>query len=99
MIESNIFINNMQKLLAAYSHKNFKLTEDSMNIWYEFFKNYDTIDFERGIIMYIRQNQYSPTISQLTECINFAKDYRVRKEEFKKFVPPEKRKIVYYDKD
>ena len=56
----------MQFLSTAY---NKELNDDTLKVWYEFFKIYDVETFKNGIIQAISQCKYYPSIAEVKEII------------------------------
>lgn len=58
----------MQYMNDAYEKT---LNENTMAVWYDFFKRYDTTTFKNGVIQAINQCKFYPTIAELKEIIAY----------------------------
>ena len=65
-MEINEFTRLMQYLASAY---NTQLNEDTLAVWYDFFKKYDKETFKNGILQTINQCKHYPSIAELKEII------------------------------
>lgn len=65
-MEFSDFTRLMQYLASAY---NTQLSEDSLMVWYDFFKKYDKETFKNAILQTINQCKHYPSIAELKEMI------------------------------
>ena len=65
-MEINDFTRLMQYLASAY---NTQLNEDTLAVWYDFFKKYDKETFKNGILQTINKCKHYPSIAELKEII------------------------------
>lgn len=96
-VDKEYFKTGYELLRMAFVTRKFILTEEEINGWAMFFENTRQDDFIRGIKMYINQYSYLPTIHAIKKCILKCKEAREKYEEKKRFVPPEKRTVIYYE--
>lgn len=65
-MEINEFTILMQYMASAY---NVQLNEETLAVWYDFFKRYDKETFKNGILQTINQCKRYPSIAELKETI------------------------------
>ena len=65
---------NLESLDMVYER--FFLTPQIFDIWYECCKDCDAETFDHAVIMYMKTNEFAPTVAGVLKCYNEINSYR-----------------------
>lgn len=65
---------SLEKMDLVYDK--FFITPELFNIWYECCKECDAETFDHAVIMYMKTNEFAPTVAGVMKCYNEINSYR-----------------------
>jgi len=66
MLDTKIFIREVEKIVLEYSDKGFEMTKERARLWYDNFKTMDDESFTAAISKVLKKCSFSPTIADIT---------------------------------